>query len=354
MRVYHHNWVVDNGTPIQQRFSDAVQYRTDEFRQQATEIVRSQLGPGDLDVNPWLHRGLHYCFDVRHEDRPLFLKIINPNTDDGYLAAEAAAMVLARSRGVPAPPVEAVDTSRSIFPLSYVLQGRIPGSNMASLEKAAGIDRDRIFTQLGSIYASIHSIELDQFGFIDIDALNAGKDMQGLNRTYREYFTNQLDEHFAALRRSEFLAAEDEKEIIRLFSRFARHLDVEQAVLVQNDFGLWNFVGDVDRVSGVVDWDSVIAADPVKDLAAAFSTYGFEALRQLLKGYCERRQVPEDFEPRLGLNVVRDVLGRTLARQLWSEANLAHDHSKLLKNLAELKRASHARLQSGLDLLRRL
>jgi len=71
--------------------------------------------------------------------------------------AEKFAMHLAREYGLPAPCVLAVDDSKAIVPVSYMLEERLPGSNPKTLTP-------EIVIRMGAMLAKLHSLPAEGYG----------------------------------------------------------------------------------------------------------------------------------------------------------------------------------------------
>lgn len=76
----------------------------------------------------------------------------------------------------------------------------------------------------------------------------------------------------------------------------------EQSVLAHCDFGPNNVFRDGETVTGVIDWEWCLAADPAYDLARAERLFRREAddgtREALLRGYGRVRPVPDGYEDR--------------------------------------------------------
>ena len=350
MRTQLHNWIADNGLPAEACFSNPARYRQTELAAQAGAIAERCTGITPAEVTPTLHRGLHYTFAIAAGGQNLFLKIANPEADDGYIAVEARALQIARDHGVLAPKVLSVNAARSEFPLSFLLMERVPGSNLADLQREGRLDTAVVFRKIGSNLARLHSITLDGFGFLQRQ--DSKDTLAGLNHSYQEYYYNRLPEQLHYLQQNDWVDSETLGRVLRAVHQNEGRLHLTRGSLINQDFGLWNCIGTSSQLNGIVDWDSVISGDPLTDFAAAFCSYDQQALNQIRAGYLEESRLPDAFAVRLGLHVIRDIVPRTIVRSLWGEVNLTSSPEIRRAFNADLKTICAEKLQYGLELLK--
>jgi hygromycin-B 7''-O-kinase len=172
--------------------------------------------------------------------------------------------------GVPGvPAIEDVDTDHGVTVMS-----RVPGEPLAAAPEDAMWD---LYRQLGALQATLHRITQPAFGYLTTEVL----DPVPANTAY---MTRQF-----SVKLAEFAERGGDPEIHRLASaRVAERSGLfgscSGPVLCHNDLHEGNVLvepdGDGWRVTGFVDVENAIAADPLMDLA---KTIQYERTRSSVK-----------------------------------------------------------------------
>ena len=217
---------------------------------------------------------------------------------------------LLRGAPVPTPEIVFADDTRDVVDANYVLMTKLDGTVAARVTPAAGREEVRaIFAQIGAAARACHTVVFDRFGYIGPDGV--------VNPcpTNREYVSGQLERHLRTLRDAgghaglaaevERRLAEDEAVLDRCDRAVLCHDDLhEQNVLLDRRDGAW-------LLTGVVDVENAVAADPLLDLAKADYYAREDPVRRsgLLEGY---GPLPPEGEARLALYRLHHALA------LWS------------------------------------
>jgi Ser/Thr protein kinase RdoA (MazF antagonist) len=177
----------------------------------------------------------------------------------------------------------------------FLLMTRLPGTP-ARFSDADPVDVSR---RLGRLLRDLHAITFDSFGYIDTR-------VTGPVATNLEYLRLRIDRKVRsgppALRGA-------------LARHFAEHEAAfeggTQAVLCHNDAHDANVLVEGGRITGLIDWENAVAADPIFDLAKAWAFSdgrSDETLEALLEGYGPLRA---DWRDAFDLYVVDHLL------ELW-------------------------------------
>jgi hygromycin-B 7''-O-kinase len=170
---------------------------------------------------------------------------------------------------------------------SYTVMTLLPGQPLSAV--SAGLDESQIFgvyRQMGTILAALHRVGQDAFGYLTTTIL----DPRPTNTDYMtRQFATKLRE-FSGLGGDSALRAAVERHVQQHSELFAA---CDHAVLCHNDFHEGNVLVErgEDRgwqVTGFIDVENAIAADPLIDLAKTecYSIRGHRAkLDGLLNGY---------------------------------------------------------------------
>lgn len=152
------------------------------------------------------------------------------------------------------PSVVDVDTTRGVTVLT-----RVPGSPLSSVPEAATWD---VYRQIGALQAAVHEITQPAFGYLTTELVDP-------EPTNTAYMTRQF-----AAKLAEFAERGGDPAIHRLASARVADAVFEPCtgpVLCHNDLHEGNVLvepaEDGWRVTGFVDVENAIAADPLMDLA---------------------------------------------------------------------------------------
>lgn len=207
------------------------------------------------------------------------------------LAVEANLMRAARDVGVPEPEVHYVfqrkDNLGDGFVMSWV-GGEALGAKIVRAPEFAPI-RPKLARECGRILASIHAIDLDQYGL-----------RSQLSEMPPSIFLDQMLERYDLLN--------SPQPMIDYAAEWLRdHLpEPSKLTLVHNDFRNGNFLLKPDGISAVLDWEVAHIGDPMRDLGWICTNSwtfggdqpvgGFGALEDLFQGYEEVSGTPVDPE----------------------------------------------------------
>jgi aminoglycoside phosphotransferase (APT) family kinase protein len=178
-----------------------------------------------------------------------------------------------RRLAAPIPAVLAVDESRKIVVLTK-LEGEALRSRL-DLHEHELVEVNR---QVGAFLRSLHDVDCDRFG----DAHDANLDFM------RAQFAARLGE-FRKLRGDDPLRRRIADHVADRDELFA---GCRRAVLCHNDCHDANVLVVGTRVSGVLDFEGAVAADPLFDLAKSYcysSRQSEELLVALVEGYGDVR-----------------------------------------------------------------
>jgi aminoglycoside phosphotransferase (APT) family kinase protein len=128
--------------------------------------VRHHLPQRDVlaveDRGVWIRHNFKITLD-QHEI--VYLKL-----DQDFSASEKEAYLcgLLASRGLPAPAVLALDTSRRLLPAPFIIQAYLGGERLGDLLKRANQQQEvLIYQALGQFYRALHSIHHPHSGWIE-------------------------------------------------------------------------------------------------------------------------------------------------------------------------------------------
>ena len=91
-------------------------------------------------------------------------------------------------------------------------------------------------------------------------------------------------------------------------------LQLPQGCLVHKDLALWNVMGTPEKVTAVIDWDDSISGDPLDDLSLLACFHDAEFLAAALRGYAAVRPLPENWQARFWLHLLRNMIVKSVIR----------------------------------------
>jgi hygromycin-B 7''-O-kinase len=217
-------------------------------------------------------------------------------------AKEAHVYRLLRGHGVgPVPELlHADDASAHVGGRACTVMTLIPGQPLSAVSASLGPpELHRVYQQMGVILAGLHRIDQEAFGYLTTEIL----DPRPSNTTYMNgQFDKKLRE-FAGLGGDAPLGAAIERHVSEHAGLFAA---CDRAALCHNDFHEGNVLVARDeqrgwRVTGFIDVENAVAADPLVDLAKTDS-YSVRGDPDKLAGLLDGYGYPGDaFEERLAL-----------------------------------------------------
>jgi aminoglycoside phosphotransferase (APT) family kinase protein len=190
---------------------------------------------------------------------------------------------LLRAAGLPVPDILHHDNSNDLLPYGYILMTKLPGTIVAHAPHMSAADYQAIYQLMGKTLNTIHTVDFPRFGYI---ARNGMHDAYEYNADFmRVRFERQLHE-FSAIGGDRSLV-ERTRELVAashpLFESCSR------AVLCHNDLHEANLLveraGHEWRLTGLIDVNGAIAADPLFDFARTdfWSTRGDPLKRAALR-----------------------------------------------------------------------
>lgn len=355
MRTNIYYWKCDNPLPVEEKLVYNDKYRLADISDLVRKIAIHHFSAEPLFVEAVGVSGNHYTYRIHYPDQIVFFRSDDGKIQDDYMDAEAVAIKLASEAGVPVPEVIATDTSMKSFPVRYQLLENVAGDTMSDLYQVGTLDRTATALQLGRYLGKLHNVNIEGFGFINTDELHKSGKVNGLNATNADYFNTRLEDHLQFLQDTQFLKSEEVHQIEELLKKYADHLELAKGSLVHKDIAYWNLVGTNSQINAIVDWDDVISGDPIDDLAVVRCFYQDDVFLPMLEGYGEVRELPDDFEVRLALYLIRNMLWKTVFRTNMKYFDFKEKEDLLNRDEAKsLKQFTYERLYQGIDALKKL
>lgn len=207
-------------------------------------------------------------FEVRsREGRSLVVKVYS---DLFHWKMEKEVFVYGHVRqhalAAPVPAILAADDSKTLLSQNVLVMTKLDGEHVDSLiDDLDELALIGINQQIGAILAALHEISFDAFGYVGTDGVVDGHPTNlDYMRLQFEKKLREFDEHGGdpELRRNIERYVADREELLAAPSRpvFCHNDCYYGNVLVLPERDSW-------RVSGLVDFENVLAGDPLLDLA---------------------------------------------------------------------------------------
>jgi len=224
-------------------------------------------------------------YNVRLCDgREVILKIAPPQGaevltyEKDIMATEVASMRKARQNpAIPVPEIYYFDTAHDLCDADYFFMEKLTGSNYDHVKKslpeetAAQIDR-----QIGAIIREINRFGGAYFGYDGNPALRAG--------TWKEAFIKIIDSVLEDGRKKNAEYPFSIDEFRQTVLKHAACLEeVAAPVMVHWDAWDLNFFVKEGRVTGILDFERVLWAEPLME--AQFRTLAFGGVSEAMRGY---------------------------------------------------------------------
>ncbi|HEY0617218.1 MAG TPA: aminoglycoside phosphotransferase family protein, partial [Kribbella sp.] len=260
------------------------------------EAMTEKACPGSdiAEILPRSGGQLSTVFEVRRTAAaPLILKLYEPEWAWKQAKEVHVYGLMAPELGDAIPSVIHHEPAGDTFDTAFTVLTKLDGVPLSEAEPA---DWKSVYTQLGALLQRIHRIPQPAYGYLTDDVLEP---LPGNTAYMRRQFAKKLDE-FEALQGDPALQSDISQYVEQHAGLFANNA---APTLCHNDFHEGNVLVDPStwQVTGFIDVENAIAADPLMDLAKtqAYSIRGnADKLAGLVDGYGE---LPADWRERTTL-----------------------------------------------------
>jgi hygromycin-B 7''-O-kinase len=194
--------------------------------------------------------------------RPLIVKVYAPRWRPKLVKEVYVYRLLAR-HGIRQIPrvLHAAPFGVPALPYGYTVMTRLDGQPLSEVgDGLDGTDLTAVYRRMGQLLAAVHQIAQEHWGYLTTRLVE-------VRPTNTAYMTEQFDRRlvdFGELGGDPALARAIGRQVARHAGRFAA---CRQPVLCHNDFHDGNVLVHGTTVTGFVDVEGAVAADPMFDLA---------------------------------------------------------------------------------------
>lgn len=259
-------------------------------REQVARMVERAFGGTTLAASEDAVRELeegwfNAAYDVRLRDgREVILKIAPPRGADvlayekNIMATEVATMRLVRENpAIPVPEIYFFDTARDLCDSEYFFMEKLSGDNYGQVKASLSLEMQaRLDQQIGAIVREINGYTGAYFGYDGNRNLRAA--------SWKEAFIKIIDAVLedGASKQADFGYSID--DIRAAVLKHAASLEaVSTARLVHWDAWDLNFFVSDSRISGILDFERALWADPLME--AQFRALAFGGVSESMRGY---------------------------------------------------------------------
>lgn len=307
-------WKCDSPISIEDKQGYNDKYQHNDLKDMVYQIAQHEFGQTPISISGGDGQGNHYTYLVHFKNRSMFFRSDDGKTDDEYMIAENHVMKLMHANGVPVPELYACDTSKINFPIRYQFLELVGEKSLNEFHKENRLNIPVISHQLGQHMARIHQIHGTGFGFLNTNEIQKTNSLKGLDTSHRTYFNKCLENQLNYLGERDFLEKPLIEEIKFILNKFEDLTDLKQGVLVHKDLAFWNIMGTENKINALIDWDDVILGDPMDDLSILHCFYDKDIIKPLLEGYQEVSKLPEHFDEKITLYLLRNMIWKSVIR----------------------------------------
>jgi len=169
----------------------------------------------------------------------------------------------------PVPTILASDDTRKVLPQNVLIMTKLEGVHLLSIldhiDADALVDLNR---QIGSILRALHEVAFDSFGYVGTDGIVEP------HPTNFDYMTLQFEK-----KAREFVELGGDRSLVDGITRYVAEREelfraCSRAAFCHNDCHYGNVLvlpeDGTYRVSGLLDFENVLAGDPLLDLAKTY------------------------------------------------------------------------------------
>lgn len=307
-------WKCDRPDAFSALGKDCTPQEVNEIETVLNELCHGWFKDGNFVLEKSFGQGNHRNFSVRHNGAEYLVRLENSRDRDDYMLVETEVIARVRRLGIPAPEIFEVDTSREKYPFSYQLMRRYDTPDLNEIYKKGRLDTGSVMFALGSMIARWQDIRTPGFGLFDSDRLRSVSALEGLCGTYPEYYLLNLDSHLDFLVRKAFIDRSQAMSMRKAVEENRECLELESGCLVHKDIAFWNILGTENSIVSVIDWDDAVMGDPADDLSLMACYHSWSELKPLFEGYMSVRPLPDDFERRFWMHLLRNMIFKSVIR----------------------------------------
>lgn len=231
-------------------------------------IIAEQLGRLPTKVEKIsVKTTFHDVFIIHIAEKKYILKISKvDNLRKSYsFLIEGYIQEKLKELSIPSVKTYAIDLSKKKYPFEYMIMEFKNGKNLEDCEEEQNLKE--IFLQLGKYLSEIHSINVSNYGFIQLDSLSSKK-LSGSSPLWLSFFNRNLEEHINYGFTLGLLSKEEKKRTINFLNQtISQSFTDTKPSLLHNDLGQRNILIYNGSLQAIIDWEDSILGDRLYDIA---------------------------------------------------------------------------------------
>ena len=279
--------------------------------QSMAAALRTRFANSTIELRPASSQGNHLTFIATMDGDERFVRIEDGPEADDYIEIESRVMNALRDLGLPVPQIHAVDASRNEVPFAWQVMDLVAQPDLNQHYKAGTLDLPALAEKIGKAVATWQGLPVEGFGPFNPAAPDR---LVGFHSRYADYFHLHLERHLHYLVEHQFLHRDEAADMANAIVRHQSLLELKKPCLVHKDLALWNILGTPSEITAFIDFDDVIAGDPMDDLSLLACFHDDTIIDRALAGYASIKPLPDHHERRLALHLLRNMIVKSVIR----------------------------------------
>ena len=301
----------------------------EKVNNELTEVKLASIKPFDEKAQTSLGNVNSIRVGVLTDGQEVIIRCHPKGVKNGYFFAESLAASIALEAGIPAYKTYVIHELQNENDIAYQVIEKLKGDTVKFyLERHLEKEKNMVY-EMGKTMAKLHKIKVNGFGPFDNEKAMNGK-LIGIHANLSDAINAGLEENLNRLVENKLFSQEIAVKIKMLFTN-NKLLNVEQAVLVHNDFADWNLLTDGNTITVVLDWDECVGGDPIQEIACWSTFFNPERLNYFLRGYFSETIKYDNFESRFQLMRLRYTISKMALRL----KRYTYDKTDFLKSMIE-------------------
>lgn len=288
--------------------------RYQDFNQEVIpQIFKRDLGLTVTDwrqSDSWGSSHVIYYVSTKEKNKELVFRAnlgVNPEPESVMLAEKLITDQVAEI-GVPTNRVLEVNISRDKVDFDYQIQEKIVGQDLEDHFDGSKEEYDQLSYDLGALIARLAELEYEGFGKFDPEVVLSGQ-LKGTKLSFYDYLVTCLESDLKYLLQVELLSSQQLKQVEQTFEQHRELVDLETGSLIHHDLADHNIMFADNKITALFDWEAAVIGDSALDLASCptWRTH-YPREKQLLAGYESVKSLPENYQAKRDLYVLRTML----------------------------------------------
>ncbi len=206
-------------------------------------------------------RTTNYIIETKEPKYRYILKIYFPK-EENYKKEIKLFSKLRENENIPVPKIYKISRNEVVQSREYAIYEYIQGITLGEAMSKGYVLEKKFISDVAKSLAQIHSYKFDRLGFLD-ENLNIREGLPPLIEWYKNFMGNRAKKRLGKeiINKINYIVKEN-KNILTILDEDIR--------LVHGDFQGTNILIKNNRLSGILDWEFVMAGHPIADIGQFF------------------------------------------------------------------------------------